>query len=277
VDLGVVAATVQTNEYRMTIKFVTAEDCFDFVNSLQDGSVDLFLTDPPYMGILEDSWDNQWKTVKEYVDWMYRLLEAVKPKMKENGSIIFFGGIGKHGERPFFSLLHKIEDNNLYHYRNLITWAKRRAYGKNHDYLFCREEIAWYSMSPERTKVTFNIPLTNIKRGYEGFNSKYPAKSEYKRVSNVWTDIPELMRPERNAQKPVELLERLINTHSNPGDLVVDCFVGWGTTGVAALKLGRRFLGSERNQTDAEKANERCVAASIAVSTPSIKKKGSSS
>jgi DNA modification methylase len=208
---------------------------------------------------VEESWDNQWKSVKDYVDWMYKLLEAVKPKMKENGSVIFFGGIGKHGERPFFSLLQKIEENNLYHYRNLITWGKRRAYGKSHDYLFCREEIAWYSMSPERTKVTFNIPLTDVKRAYAGFNKKYPAKSQYKRVSNIWTDIPELMRPERNTQKPLDLMERLIETHSNPGDLVVDCFAGWGTTGVAALRLGRNFLGCERIVEDAKKANERCL------------------
>jgi DNA modification methylase len=115
-------------------------------------------------------------------------------------------------------------------------------------------------VSSERTKVTFNIPLTNIKRGYNGFNSKYPAKSEFKRVSNVWTDIPELMRPERNTQKPIALMERIIQTHTNPGDLVVDTFCGWGTTGVAALKLGRVFLGCERIPEDAKLANERCLA-----------------
>jgi DNA modification methylase len=247
-------------ESKDMLPYVQALDAFDFIASLQDGSVDLFLTDPPYMGIVEDSWDNQWKTVSDYVDWMYRVLEAIKPKMKDKGSVIFFGGIGKHGERPFFKLLDKIEDKNLFTYRNLITWKKRRAYGKSHDYLFCREEIAWYSVAPGRTDMTFNIPLLDVKRGYAGFNSKYPAKSEFKRVSNVWDDIPELMRPQRNTQKPQELLERLIKTHSNPGDLVVDCFAGWGTTGVAALSLGRNFLGSERIEADAKLADERCKA-----------------
>lgn len=240
--------------------YVVDQDCKTFLNSLQDGSVDLFLTDPPYMGVLKKKWDNQWATVDAYVEWMVDLLRVLKPKMKPRGSIIFFGGVGKHGERPFFKLLDKIESENLYHYRNLITWSKRRAYGKEFDYLFCREEIAWYSMSEERTQVTFNIPLTTQLRGYKGFSSKYPAKSAYKRVSNVWTDIPELMRPEREAQKPIPLMERLINTHSNPGDLVVDPFVGWGTTGVAALRLGRRFLGSEAIKEDAEAANARCEA-----------------
>lgn len=419
--------------------YVHPLDCFDFANSLEDGSVSLLLTDPPYMGIVEDSWDNQWSSVDAYVEWMHSLLAAFKPKLTETGSVIFFGGVGKHGERPFFKLMEKIEDTNLLTYRNLITWKKRRAYGKKFDYLFCREEIAWYSVSPERTKVTFNIPLLDVKRGYAGFKQdvkvgcstiychtphedqtspcmspgsqvqskrdvllllrqvavsqeprsqsqeaqgvgqqepssstavfrrveeaespqegvrkssrkrkearyslqldggrfeggldrsvssvrssastqhseteqlsvsgsnrqlcwvctrqylrnvleskpaqdgcyrggvggsselhevaltvkqmKYPAKSEFKRVSNVWDDIPELMRPKRTAQKPTQLMDRLISTHSNEGDLIVDPFVGFGTTGISALQLGRRFQGSEAIVADAKEANNRC-------------------
>ena len=248
--------------------YINAQDVFEFIDSLTNNSVDLLVTDPPYMGIVKDSWDNQWSSVQDYVDWMYRVLEAMKPKMKEHGSVIFFGGIGKHGERPFFKLMDKVESKNLYTYRNLVTWTKRRAYGKSHDYLFCREEIAWYSVSPERTQVSFNIPLTNIKRGYNGWNEKYKAKSEYKRVSNVWTDIPELQRPERNTQKPVPLMQRIIATHSNPGDLVVDTFCGWGTTGVAALSLGRKFRGCERIEEDANLADERCKAAMANFQSP---------
>jgi DNA modification methylase len=138
----------------------------------------------------------------------------------------------------------------------LITWKKRRAYGKSHDYLFCREEIAWYSVSEERKGVTFNIPLLSEKRGYAGFSDKYPAKSECKRVSNVWADIPELMRPKRAAQKPTELMRRLVKTHANKGDLVVDPFAGSGSTGIAALLEGCRFVGSDTDSEAVKMANE---------------------
>lgn len=240
--------------------YVRHQDCFDFIKTLDDGSVRLVATDPPYFGIVKDHWDNQWKTPSEYVDWLYSVFAAVKPKMTPDGSLVFFGGIGKHGQRPFFEILSKIESTNLFTYRNLITWAKRRAYGKSHDYLFTREEIAWYSVSAERTEVVFNIPLLDEKRGYAGFNPKYPAKSEYKRVTNVWTDIPELMRPKRNTQKPVKLMERIVSTHSNKGDLVVDMFCGSGTTGEAAIGLERRFLGCEAILEDAASADAACVA-----------------
>jgi len=245
------------------MKYIVHADCFDFVDSLDNDSARLVAMDPPYFGIVKDEWDNQWRSTEEYSDWMMTLFRALKPKMTKDASLVFFGGIGKHGHRPFFNLMQRIEADGLFMYRNLITWSKRRAYGKSHDYLFCREEIAWYSVSGERTEVVFNIPLLDEKRGYAGFNPKYPAKSEYKRVTNVWTDIPELMRPERNAQKPVALMERIVRTHSNEGDLVVDPFCGWGTAGVAAIGLGRRFLGCEAIEVDAIAANERCCSASL--------------
>lgn len=149
-------------------------------------------------------------------------------------------------------------ENSGYYYRNWITWKKRRAYGKRYDYLFCREEIIWYSVGSEISGVTFNIPLLPQKRGYDGFNKKYPAKSEYKRVSNVWDDIPELQRPTRACEKPKPLMERLIGTHTDPNDLVVDLFSGTGATGITALSLGRRFLGCEAIEKDAASANEAC-------------------
>lgn len=229
-----------------------------FISALPKESVDLFLIDPPYYGIVEETWDNQWKSISDYVDWLSDLILDAVPKLKPKGSLIMFGGIGKHGAHPLFDVMRRAEQ--WLTFRNMITWKKRRAYGKSHDYLFCREEILWYSRSAERTEVTFNIPLLDVKRGYAGFNSKYPAKSEYKRVSNVWDDIPELMRPTRNCEKPLPLLRRLISTHSNPGDLVVDFFAGTGSTGVAALQLGRRFLGCEAMEDAVNMANTRCSA-----------------
>lgn len=240
-------------------KYVRHQEAISFIATLADKSVNLILVDPPYYGIVDDSWDNQWSSPKAYAIWLSIIFRKAKPKMVDNGSLLFFGGIGKHGIHPLFDVIKYCEGDN-WHFRNMITWKKRRAYGKSHDYLFCREEILWYSISEERTEVTFNIPLLDVKRGYAGFDPNYPAKSEFKRVSNVWDDIPELMRPERNCQKPESLIDRLVDTHSNPGDLVVDFFAGWGTTGIVSLKKGRKFLGCEAIERDANAANERCEA-----------------
>lgn len=248
--------------------YVVNQDCFDFVKSLQDQEVDLVLMDPPYFNIVKEHWDNQWKTVDDYVQWMFDLFMALKPKMKPQSSLVFFGGIGKHNERPLFKLMDKVESINLFQYRNMITWSKKRGFGKSKDYLFCREEIVWYSMSSVRTEVTFNIPLLDTKRGYSGFLKKYPAKSEFKRRTNVWSDISEIFKPTRPTQKPAPLMDVLVKTHSNPGDLVVDCFSGTGATGESALRLGRMFKGCEKILVDATSANQVCVTAAAKLLIP---------
>jgi hypothetical protein len=243
--------------------YVTHRKAEDFIPTLHEGSVNLLLTDPPYYGITDDAWDNQWANDRAFADWLSAILLLALPKLTPTGSLVFFGGMGRHGSHPLFRVVTTLEDGG-YTFRNWVTWKKRRAYGKSHDYLYTREEILWFSRSPERTGVTFNKPYTEERRGYEGFNLKYPALSEFKRVGNVWTDIdpviddcPELMRPERSCQKPQRLMDRLVAAHSNEGDLVVDPFSGWGSTGVSAVALGRRFIGCEAIEADARAADER--------------------
>lgn len=240
--------------------FIHHTDALDLLENYlpSEKKVHLFCIDPPFYGIVKDSWDNQWKTVHDYLSFMGHVFSAMRDLASKRGSLICFQGVGMPGEVvwPIDGLRH-VAARSGWHYRNWITWGKRRGYGKSHDYLFCREEIFWFSASPQRTKVTFNIPLTDQVRGYDGWNKKYPAKSKFKRVTNVWSDIPELMRPQRNCQKPVPLMDRLIKTHSKKGDLVVDCFAGWGTTGISAVGLGRKFVGCEGIREDAIAADQR--------------------
>jgi len=235
------------------MQYIRHSDALKFVESLPENSVDLVLTDPPYYGIVKDSWDNQWNSVEDFVAWLFWIFTACRRVLKPTGSIVFFGGIGKSQQRPLLRMIEAMDRRFVY--QNWITWGKKRAYGKKDDYLFTREEILWYTMSES---FTFNIPLLAEKRGYAGFNAKYPAKSEFKRVTNVWSDIPELFRPKRYCQKPEPLMARLIETHSNPSDTIIDPFAGYGSTGMVALKLRRQFQGCEIIEADAVAANQRC-------------------
>lgn len=209
-------------------------------------SIDLLYFDPPYGGVVNESWDNCWSSAVAYAQWLYGILELYKPLLTPTASVLFWGALGKHNHRPMYQAQMLIEQQNLLYWQDTITWKKRRAYGSHRRYLFTREELNFYTVDPE--KWTFNIPLTNELRGYAGFNKKYPAKSLYKRVSNVWVDIPELMRPKRVCEKPDPITERVIRTHSNQGDLVCDPFCGLGTTARVSEKLGRRFIGCDSDQ-----------------------------
>jgi DNA modification methylase len=95
----------------------------------------------------------------------------------------------------------------------------------------------------------FNVPLLEEKRGYAGFNKKYPAKSEFYRRTNVWTDITEIMQGKvHDAQKQQRVIEIPIEVHTQPGEFVIDPFAGSGTTALAAAKLGRRFVVIEKDE-----------------------------
>lgn len=242
--------------------YVTPRKAEDFIPSLPDGSVHLLLTDPPYYGITDDAWDNQWANERAFADWLTGIFLLALPKLTSTGSLVFFGGLGRHGSHPLFRVVTALEDGG-YTFRNWVTWRKRRAYGKSHDYLYVREEILWFSRSPERTEVTFNKPYTD-QLAIPAFDPKYQSDNPFKRVGNVWTDVDpviddvtELFRPKRSCQKPPKLMDRLVSTHSNEGDLVVDPFSGWGSTGVSAVSLGRKFLGCEAIEEDARAADER--------------------
>lgn len=229
---------------------VVRGDCFQVCADIRN--VDLIIVDPPYGGILDEQWDQEW-TTGDYA----RLTDLIKTMLKPHGTAYVWGGVGTPGNRLFFEWLSDLEkrDRSL-RLHNLITWKKRRAYGKADNYLFTREECAMlvkgdladkkYGFKPG----VFNIPLLDEKRGYAGYNKDYPAKSEFFRVSNVWTDINELFKGKIHpAEKPWKLAARMIATSSHPGDLVVDMMAGSGSTGVAASQLGRRCLLVERNPT----------------------------
>lgn len=236
--------------------YVTAADAKDFLLTLKDESVDLFLIDPPYFGIVRDLWDNQWASAEEYAAWLVGLCKLARQKAKRRGSLIMFQALGRHQQHPIFEVITGVEHEG-WCFRNWITWKKARAFGKANDYLYCRDEILWFSASSEREAVTFNVPFTDQRP------KRATAKHPFKKASNVWDDIEQVYRPERSCRRPLPLLARLIKTHSDPGHLVVDFFAGYGTTGIVAHNLGRRFLGCEQIESDALEADRRVAAAGL--------------
>lgn len=209
----------------------------------------LIIADPPYGNIVDESWDKVAGSDVDFVKWMISWTNLWKCTLDVNGAFYVWGGTGKPGFRPFLRYVVDVESRD-FQLANLITWSKKRAYGVKHNYLFTREELAYFINGPDVKKPrTFNIPLLDTKRGYAGYNAKYPAKSEYYRRTNVWMDITEIMQGKLHpTQKPQRTSEVIIETHTNPGEWVLDPFAGAGTTAFAARTLGRRFVVIENNQ-----------------------------
>lgn len=218
-----------------------------------DTKIPLIVTDPPYGNIVSEGWDRVDDDDEVFSDWMVKWTRMWAQRLVPGGAFYVFGGVGRPGFRPFFKYLTKAEDHN-FQLANLITWGKRRAYGLSYNYLFTREELAYFVNGDYKKPRCFNVPLLETKRGYAGYNKKYPAKSEYFRRSNVWTDINEIFRGKVHpTQKPQRIIEVPIEVHTNPGEWVLDPFAGSGVTAHAARKLGRKFVVFENDEACFEK------------------------
>ena len=137
-------------------------------------------------------------------------------------------------------------------FRNEIVWhyglggSSRRSYPKKHDV------ILWYTKA---SRWTFHAPLVPA--------TSHRMKGQLKHQPDVW-DLPSLNNQahERTGyptQKPLELLERLVSAHTDPGDLVADPYGGAGTTAIAARRLGRRWLTCDREAAAVEIARQRLL------------------
>lgn len=215
----------------------------DYVKELA-GPIPLIIADPPYGNVVKDKWDRVDDTADAFAGWMTSWTHAWKDACLAPGAAFYvWGGIGSPGFRPFFAYVMKAEVEGKFELANLITWKKRRAYGLKYNYLFTREECAYFVNGTSKAPRKFNIPLLDEKRGYSGYNKKYPAKSEFYRRSNVWTDINEIMHGKFHpTEKKQRLHEIMIEVHTDPGEWVVDPFAGSGVTAFAARKLGRKFV-----------------------------------
>lgn len=218
-------------------------DCLKLMKDIPDASVDLVLADPPY-GTTACKWDN----VIPFEPMWEQLHRIIKP----NGAICLFGS------EPFSSALRM---SNIKNFKYDWIWEKSRPsnfqmakkqplrYHENISVFYKKTPIynpqMWVGEKNHRTKKTKGI--NNIvgdysvdkKDGWENTsNVKYP-KSVIKIKS---TDSTRNIHP---TQKPVNLLEYLIKTYTNEGEIVLDFTMGSGSTGVACVNTNRRFIGIE--------------------------------
>jgi len=214
------------------------------------GDVPLVIADPPYGNVLALEWDRIDTSDDVFSDWMLAWTKLWASVLHPGAAFYVWAGIGHPGFRPFFKYVPKVEEQTSLKIANLITMKKKRAYGVKHNYLFTREELIYLFNGPDIKKPRcFNVPLLEEKRGYAGYNKKYPAKSEFYRRTNVWTDVTEVMQGKFHvAQKAQRVIEVPIEVHTQPGEYVIDPFAGCGTTAFAARKLDRRFVVIEKDE-----------------------------
>lgn len=208
----------------------------------------VIVSDPPYGNIVDDPWDHWPGNDVTFAAWLFSCFDGWSRWLPEGGAMYVWGGLGSKGFRPFPKFIDLIEKHTDFTCHNQIVWSKRRAYGVSHNYLFTRQELAYFVKGDPKHPRVFNVPLLDKLRGYEGFDPDHPAKSEFYRRTNVWTDFNEIFQGKvHKAQKPDKAYEIPIAASSKEGDVIIDPFGGSGVAGWVSASMGRRFLIIEKD------------------------------
>jgi len=228
------------------------QDIFEALKYLPERFIDLLVVDPPYnlnktfnLTTFKEMESNKYR---EWLDsWIKKVVRLLKPTAS-----IYICGDWK-SSKAIIDVCQK-----YFRIQNRITWEREKGRGAKENWKNSSEDIWFCTMSKE---FVFNLEAVKLKRKViapyrdKSGQPKDWYQNEYGRYrithpSNLWTDItvPFWSMQENTdhpTQKPEKLVAKIILASSRPEDLVLDPFLGSGTTSVVAKKLGRRYVGVE--------------------------------
>src|SRR6201996_7855069 len=237
-------------------------DCVARMNALPEGSADLVFADPPYnmqlrgdlhrpdqskVDAVDDHWD-QFDSFADYDRFTREWLTAARRVLKDTGSIWVIGSY-----HNIFRVGSALQDLGFW-ILNDVIWRKTNPMPNFRGKRFtnAHETLIWATKNPKQ-QYTFNY------EAMKALNDELQMRSD-------WT-LPICAGHERlkgaagqkahSTQKPESLLHRVIVASTRPGDVILDPFFGSGTTGAVAKRLGRHFIGIEREKTYADVARAR--------------------
>ena len=255
-----------TNTALSDAERIIVGDCLEALRALPDRSVDLVFADPPYnlqlggdlrrpdnskVDACDDDWD-RFDSFEAYDRFTRAWLAECRRVLKDDGALWVIGSY-----HNIFRVGVAVQDLGFW-VLNDVVWRKSNPMPnfKGTRFANAHETLIWASKSKDQKRYTFNYDALKVA------NDDLQMRSD-------WT-LPLCTGEERvkdasgakahPTQKPEALLHRVLLASSRPGDVVLDPFFGTGTTGAAAKRLGRRFIGIERDEGYAALAAKRIAA-----------------
>lgn len=227
-------------------------DCLKLLKQIPDDKVQLIITSPPYN--LGKEYEKRLK-LSHYLEQQTAVIRECVRVLDARGSICWqVGNYVRSGEIiPLDSVLYPIFDSLNLQLRNRIVWHFEHGLHCKNRFSGRYETINWFTKS---SNYTFNLDPVRVpqkypgKRHFKGPNAgSYSGNPRGKNPGDVWifpnVKSNHVEKTEHPCQFPVELVERLVLSLTNKGDLVLDPFLGVGTSIVGTIRHGRRGAGAE--------------------------------
>jgi site-specific DNA-methyltransferase (adenine-specific) len=233
-------------------------DCEGIMGNMAENSIDLIVTSPPY--------DNMRHYNNTLTDWNHEKCERIAGEiyriMKNGGVVVWVVGDKTEGGsetgtsfRQALAFMEKgflLNDTMIWRKKNPLPQVNQPRYNQVFEYMFV------FSKGKPKTFNPITVPCKCAGQVYDstcknigGENGRTKKKfniNKEKVDGNVWDMAIAQNETTHPAVFPLELAERHISSWSNEGDVVLDPFMGSGTTGIAAINMGRKFIGIERNE-----------------------------
>jgi site-specific DNA-methyltransferase (adenine-specific)/adenine-specific DNA-methyltransferase len=241
-------------------------DAFDVLSLCKDGSFDLIICDGPY-GVTANDWDQ----VGNIQEFNLNLIKIFSQKLKTGGTLYLFGKpncIDFIDYRPYLNLRSKI----VWYQPSRLAQG-RTNYTNNYDiicYFVKGDKPKTYNLDDIRVaqlvELEHRLRCERVPSVQNGRFGKTKFDDRGKNPGDVWGDIKQLTYKSKELvnretlntiQKPERLMERLIKASSNENDLVLDPFAGVGTVPAVCKKVGRHFIGIEKNPEYVKIAEQR--------------------
>ncbi len=231
-------------------------DSLHLIKEIADESLDLIICDGPY-GVTPFMWDK----VGSIQEYNLNLIKFFAPKLKVGGSLYLFGKIDSLDfvdYRPFLKLV-----NRIIWYQPSRLGQGRQKWTNNYDtiHFLTKGNAKSFNLDsvrvPQLVELSHRLRCENVPSVKNGKFSKTKFNPLGKNPGDVWGDIKQLTYKSKELvsreflhtiQKPEKLIKRMVLASSNEGDLVLDPFMGTGTTGAVCLKNNRNFIGFEMDE-----------------------------
>jgi modification methylase len=250
----------------LPIDQVLRGDCLEVLKGLPSASVDMVFADPPYnlqlggdllrpdnskVDAVDDDWD-KFSDFAAYDAFTRAWLAECRRVLRPEGTIWVIGSY-----HNVFRLGTAIQDLGFW-VLNDVVWRKSNPMPnfKGTRFTNAHETLIWAARSRDQKRYTFNYDAL------KAFNEDVQMRSDWTLALCTGEERikGEDGKKAHPTQKPEALLHRVLLSASRPGDVILDPFFGTGTTGAAAKRLGRHFIGVERDETYAKVAEDRIAA-----------------